>query len=131
MSKNQFQDEKGEFNPKTWKRPIALGADDMVCYQSDINVLKTVINTVFDDQLRLFALPLTKEDRIVEAFQALVLKVRGKQQADIDLARDNLKAFTSFDLSVEINNAMNSLVKLFAAVNYATGVSSTEDELKK
>jgi hypothetical protein len=77
MSKNQFLDEKGVFNPMTWKRPIALMADDMVCHQNDINVLKTVIRTVFDDQLQLFALPLLKSDKIVEAFQALISKVRG------------------------------------------------------
>jgi hypothetical protein len=131
MSKNQFLDEKGVFNPKTWKRPIALMADDMVCYQNDINVLKSVIRTVFDDQLQLFALPLLKADKIVEAFQALILKVRGTQQVDIDLARDNLREFTTFDMSVEINIGMNTLVKLIAAVNYATGIPLTEDELTR
>jgi hypothetical protein len=101
MRKNQFQDDKGEFDPKSWTRLIALLPDDIVCYQSDLNVLKTVINTVFDDQLRLFALPLITEGKILEAFQALILKVRGKQQADINLARDNLTSFTKFDMSVD------------------------------
>jgi hypothetical protein len=131
MSKNQFQDDKGEFDPKSWTRIIALSADDILCYQNDINVLKTVIRTVFDDQLQLFALPLLKADKVVEAFQALILKVRGTQQVDINLARDNLRKFTTFDMSVEINIGMNTLVKLFAAVNYATGIPLTEDELKR
>jgi hypothetical protein len=129
MSRNKFQDTKGTFDPKSWTRLIALLPDDIVCYQSDLNVLKTVITTVFDDQLRLFALPLITEGKIVEAFQALILKVRGKQQADINLARDNLTSFTKFDMSVEIDIGMNTLVKLISAVNYATGVPLTEDEL--
>jgi hypothetical protein len=131
MSRNQFQDDKGEFDPKSWISPIALLPDDILCYQSDLNVLKTVIYTVFDDQLRLFALPLIKEGKILEAFQALILKVRGKQQADINLARDNLTSFTKFDMSVEIDIGMNTLVKLISAVTYATGVALTEDELKR
>jgi hypothetical protein len=131
MSKNQFLDDQGEFDPKSWTRIIALSADDIVCFQSDLNVLKTVINTVFDDQLRLFALALMKEGKIVEAFQSLILKVRGKQQEDINLARDNLNKFTQFDMAVEIDIGMNALVKLFSAVHYATGVALTEDELKR
>jgi hypothetical protein len=67
----------------------------------------------------------------VEAFQSLILKDRGKQQADINLARDNLKSFTKFDMSVEIDIGMNTLVKLISAVNYATGIALTEDELKR
>jgi hypothetical protein len=79
----------------------------------------------------LYVLPLLKENKIVQAFHSLINKVRGRRQEDIDIARDNLAQFRSFDMSVDIHIAMNTLVKLFSAVNYTTGSPMPESEMMR
>jgi hypothetical protein len=93
--------------------------------------LKIVIGLAFGEQLKLYVLPLLKENKIVLAFQSLINKVRGKRQEDIDTARDNLAAFRNFDVNVDIQIGMNSMVQLFSAVDFATGTSLTDDERRR
>jgi hypothetical protein len=131
MSRNLFEDDKGPYLPGTCTAVIALREDDIVCYQSDLGCLKSVYEVLFDTQLRLYALPLVTENKIVEAFHLLINKIRGRRQEDIDTARDNLNSFKGFDMSVDIQVGMNSLVKLFSAVQFTTGIPIPESELMR
>jgi hypothetical protein len=72
-----------------------------------------------------------RENKIVQAFHSLINKVRGRRQEDIDIARNNLAQFRSFDMCVDIHIGMTSLVKLFSAVNYTTGTPMPESEMMR
>jgi hypothetical protein len=78
MSRNIFEDIMGPYMPGTCTALIAIREDAIVCYQNDIGCLKTLISLVFGDQLRLYALPLMKENRIIDAFHSLINKVCGR-----------------------------------------------------
>jgi hypothetical protein len=131
MGRNIFEDIKGPYSPGTCTSVIAIRADDIVCYQNDLGCVKVVITLVFDEQLKLYVLPLLRENKIVPAFHSLVNKVRGRRQEDIDTARDNLAQFRSFDMCVDIHIGMTTLVKLFSAINFTTGIPMTESEMMR
>jgi hypothetical protein len=131
MSRNLFEDDKGPYLPGTCTAVIALREDDIVCYQNDLGCLKSVCEVLFDNQLRLYALTLITENRIIEAFHLLINKIRGRRQEDIEIARDNLNQFKGFDMSVDIHVGINSLVKLFSALQFTTGVPIPESELMR
>lgn len=130
MSKNQFIDHAGVFNHKTCTHLIAIAADDIVRYNTEVVLLKKIILTTFDKQMLSFVQPLLAANKILDAFHALITRVRGTKQIDIARARANLAAFTQFDMSIEIYAGMNELVRLMNEVAFATGISLTEDELK-
>ena len=100
MSRNLFEDDKGPYLPGTCTAVIAIREDDIVCYQNDLGCLKSVSEVLFDTQLRLYALTLIAENRIIEAFHLLINKIRGRRQEDIETARDNLNQFKGFDIGV-------------------------------
>lgn len=128
FSTNQFLDAAGTYDPVTWTQIIPLPRDDIVCYKSDLLVLKKLMTLAFDSTLLLFEQASMKAGKYIEAFQNIILRVRGTKQSDIDKARDNLLAFTCFDSSVEVNISMAALTRLMSDVEYSTGVPLPEDE---
>ncbi len=70
----------------------------------------------FDNTLLLFVQALMKAGKYIEAFQSIILRVRGTKQSDIDRARDVYNAFTRFDATVEVNISMATLTWLMSDV---------------
>lgn len=128
FSTNQFLDAAGTYDPVTWTQIIPLPRDDIVCYKFDLLVLKKLMTLAFDSTLLLFEQASMKAGKYIEAFQNIILRVRGTKQSDIDKARDNLLAFTCFDSSVEVNISMAALTRLMSDVEFSTGVPLPEDE---
>jgi hypothetical protein len=85
---------KVNFDPKSWTRLIALSPDDIVCYQSDLNALKTVINAVSYGSTCHLQFP-SQLWVILRLLSGVDFEGSRQQQADINLARDNLTSFTT------------------------------------
>ena len=130
MERNQFLDQTGDFDAKTWTHLIALREDDLACYDSDVICLKKIMTASFDSQMMLFVQPLMLAGKVLEAFHALITRVRGTKQVDIKKARQDLNAFVQFDMTVELPLGMNELTRLMSDLAFATGKPLTEDELK-
>lgn len=125
---NSFLDDRTPFDHDTHTQLIAIGADDLMCYNADLLSISKVIKAAFDRNLQIWAQVPMKKGHYVEAFHSLVTKVHGTQQSDRKTAREALDKYVKFDSSEEIGLSLTKLSNLQAAVEYATTISLTEDE---
>ncbi len=125
---SKFEDDPAPFDIETHTRMVPVREDDIVCHKSDLQVLKKIINIIFDPSLLLSARSMLLEDKIREAFHYLVKKVRGTQQSDITLARSRLDSYIKFDQTKEVSVELAHLGILQQELIYATGLELLEDQ---
>jgi hypothetical protein len=130
MHLNQFLDDTTPFDAATHTLIVPVHEDDVLCYQSDLLVLKRIINIVFDQQLLLSARQLiVAEDEVIEAFHYLVNKIRGNRQSDINMARGRYDSYIKFDKGEEVSVSLAALAILQNELVFASGLELSEDQL--